>query len=105
MPLPIVPAPTTPITSLNSSLLLIPESCLPFNRQCHGVSTTETQRNNCTMRIAPLQLIQHSRQQARARLSDRMAQRNRAAVHVHAFGLESELASHRNRRDRKRLVQ
>src|ERR1043166_7570151 len=107
MPLPIVPAPTTPNTRLSLLITFLSTDytdCLKrnlcnlwmvflsFNRHRDRIPTTKTQRTHSTPRIPSLQLVKHRRHQTPSTLPDRMAPPHRAAIHVILLRIESELA-------------
>src|ERR1700687_6497538 len=54
--------------------------------------------------LSPPQLIQQRDHEARPGRSQRMPQRNRSAVHVHFFAIESQFFLHRQILRRERLV-
>src|SRR5262249_45983096 len=116
MPLPIVPAPTIP------PVLLIHASFLyglcgggsglcalggshPFDSDCDAVAATETQRRDAAFQVAVLQRVEQRRQHPAPARSDRVAERNRAAIDVDFRGIDAELVQHGDGLHRERFVQ
>src|SRR2546423_976853 len=73
--------------------------------QRHCVSAAEAERRKTAARAATLQLVEHRRQKARARLPYGVSERDRAAVDVHLLRVEPQLAYDRDGLNRERLVQ
>src|SRR5438046_2430873 len=63
-----------------------------FDGEGYGVAAAEAQRGNATFQIASLQFVQESDQDARPAGADRMTDGHCAAVDVHFFGIEFQLA-------------
>ena len=65
----------------------------------------DTQRCKPQVAVATAQLVQERDDEPRAAHPERMAERDRATVHVHAFLVEPELAADRERLRGEGLVQ
>src|SRR6266542_296767 len=105
IPLPIVPAPITPTRLMSGILdLTIHQSSDSLHGQCDAVAAAQTERCNAALQVAPPQRIQQRRQYARAAGADRMAERDRPAVHVHPGGIDAKLPQDRDGLDRERFI-
>src|SRR6185295_12214663 len=71
----------------------------------HGVAATKAECGDAALQVAALEFIEQRDKDARAAGADRMSDGNRAAVYIHFFRIEFELAGHRDRRHREGLVQ
>src|SRR5260370_12041066 len=77
----------------------------PFASEGYGVAAAEAESGDATFQVAALQFVQESDENSRSARSDRMANRNGAAIDVHFFGIEFQLSRHGEGGDRKRFVQ
>src|ERR1041385_8318613 len=68
-------------------------------------STTKTHRHHSIPAISSLQLPENTRSQLRARATERVAHRDRAAVNVDLIRIQSQRLDHRERLCGKRFVQ
>src|SRR5262245_58452121 len=103
MPLPIVPAPMTPIFRMSMSALLA-RGLQPLDRQRHRVPAAEAEPPDARLPARVLERGEQRAQHARAGRADRVAERRRAAPDVRPRGVEAELAADGDRRRRERLV-
>jgi transposase-like protein len=74
-------------------LLVFPLSALDAYRHTHAAA--DAQRRQTLPGIAPRHLVQQSDQNTRSRCTDRMADGDRAAIHVHLRGVPAHLLVHR----------
>src|SRR5262245_59538603 len=79
---------------------------LSLSLDCHRYAhpAADAERGEALLRVALLHLVQQRDEDARARGADRMAERDRAAVHVHLAGVPAHLPVHRDRLRGERLV-
>src|SRR5690606_25315697 len=56
----------------------------PLHGKCDGIPAAETERRQTGLRVPVLHCVQQRGQDPRARRTDRVAERDRATVHVHA---------------------
>src|SRR5262245_31907649 len=77
----------------------------PLDRERDAVAAAETERRDPALQMAVLQRVQQRRQHARSARSDRMAERDRAAVHVDLRGIDAELFQHGDGLDGERFVE
>src|SRR5687768_12082006 len=90
MPAPMVPAPTTAISPLTSRAPLD-----RLDRERDGLAAAEAERYDPAALAARGQRVEERDEEARAGGADRMAERDRAAVHVEAVIGDLQLAPHR----------
>src|SRR5262249_13307014 len=102
IPLPIVPAPTTPTVFTTIELL---SSSRPFDGEREAVAAAHAERGHTACEIAPFECIEQRRQNPAAARSDRVAQGARAAFYIPLGRLEAELLEHGDRLHRERLVE
>src|ERR1700756_3937971 len=76
-----------------------------FDGQSHSVAAAEAEGRDAALEVAALQFIKQCDQDARAARTDGMAEGDRAAVHIHLFGIQLELPCDRDGGHRKRFVQ
>src|SRR6185437_2344109 len=65
----------------------------------------DAHRDQPIARFPPLHLAQNSRRQLRSCAAERVPQRHRTAIHIHAPRVQSRKFDHRQRLRRKRLIQ
>src|SRR5581483_6758187 len=70
-----------------------------------SLSDADAHRRDSVAAAAPAQLVQERHGQPRTAHAERVADRDRAAVHVHLLLVDAELAHDRDRLRRERLVQ
>ena len=70
-----------------------------------ALADADAQRREPVTAAPPAQLVEERHDEPRAAHAERVAERDRAAVHVHALRVEPELADHREALRRERLVQ
>src|SRR5687768_5756345 len=80
-------------------------AALAFDGQRDGVAAAEAERGQPAARVPALHLVEHRGQQARARLPDGVAERDRPAVDVHLPGVEPQLADDGDGLHREGFVQ
>src|SRR5258706_8007034 len=78
---------------------------LPFHRHRDGVAAAEAKGDDAALRVAANHFVDQRREDAGAAGADGMAERNGAAVHVDARGIDAELAHHGDGLYREGLVQ
>src|SRR6266404_5728004 len=71
----------------------------------HGVSAAEAEGGDAALQIAALQFVEESDEDARATRADGMAESDGAAIYVHFFGIELELASDSDGGSRESFVE
>src|SRR5689334_19903565 len=76
-----------------------------FDGEGYGVAAAEAEGGDAALEVAALQFVEQRHEDARAARADRMAERDRSAVHVDLFWVEFELACDGNRGDGKSFVQ
>src|ERR1051325_11520307 len=76
----------------------------PGNAEGHRIAAAETERREAARGIAVDHGMQQCRENTRAASADRMAERNRAAVHVDAIPVPREALSVRQRLRGERFV-
>src|SRR6266436_642015 len=81
------------------------ENLVPFDGEGHGVASAEAEGGDAALQVAALQFVEQRDEDARAARADGMAERYRAAIHIHFFGIEFELSRHGNRCDGERFVE
>src|SRR5215204_901755 len=83
IPLPIVPAPTTPIV-----FMVVGASPLYCER--HAIAAAEAQRGDAALRVAAFHRVEERGEDAAAARADGVAQRDRAAVDVDLLFADAE---------------
>src|ERR1700693_1809149 len=76
-----------------------------LDREGHGVSAAQAERGDSALQIAALQFVEQGDKDSRATRADRMAESDGAAVYVHFFGIELELASDGDGGNRESFVE
>src|SRR5579872_7603590 len=86
MPEPIRPQPSTPTV-----LICIVSSLNRFDNRRDALTAADAGGRDAARLTAAAELQNERQQQARAAHAERMAERDRAAVHVHAIAIQAEL--------------
>src|SRR6266545_2724136 len=82
-----------------------PDRLAAFEERSLALADADTERCDPIAAAAAAQLVQQRDDEAGAAHPERMADRDRAAVHVHLLLVEAEVADHRKRLRRERLVE
>src|SRR5579859_5597264 len=77
----------------------------PFKDSRGALATAHAHRHHAILRIPALHLAQNGGRELRARAAQRMAERNRPAIDVDLFEIQSRAPDHRQRLHREGLVQ
>src|SRR5258707_2921108 len=77
---------------------------LAFDGHGHAHAAADAQRGEALLRVALLHFVQQRDEDAAARSADRVAERDRAAVHVHFRGVPAHLPVYRDRLGGESLV-
>src|SRR5579885_3114137 len=88
MPAPICPVPITPTTLMWSSVMVL----APLHQHRQRLAAADAEARDAAPAPACLQRVQERRENARARRSDRMAERHGPAVDVHPRRVQTQLA-------------
>src|SRR6266849_255854 len=75
-----------------------------LHHHSNPLPATDARRSQPVLLLPPPQFIQQRNHQPRSGRSQRMAQGNRSAVHVHFFAIESQFFLHRQILRRERLI-
>src|SRR5688572_20799330 len=88
------------------SAVVVISACLHSlenSRRAHAA--TDAHRHQAIARVAPPHFVEHRSGQLRAGAAERVAERDRAAVHVQASGIDRQLAQAREHLRRESLVE
>src|SRR6476661_6940680 len=107
MPLPMVPAPTTPIVLMFVISLIAGRNWGSdhLDGESNAVAAAETERGNAALQSAVLESVEQRREHASAAGTDGVTERHGATVDVHPCLVESELLDNGDSLHRERLVQ
>src|SRR4029079_15203725 len=77
----------------------------PLEQRGHALADADAQRREAVAAVAAAELVQERHDEARAAHSERMAERDRAAVDIDPLRVEAQLTDDREALRRERLVQ